>query len=377
MLKRFLSERPLRLPHLKPYVPRPSDPSIFWFNSERDDVISDVVNRICAAHETDRSGLEMALNDAAFHEIRRLEKQRDDEARDRLGYWRSMIRRIGKMDDSEQRRVLHTIVTNMARDIAGNFDPRVYRFARRAAPRLIGGVMEPRRLTEGLMDGAPASLDRVLRVQGDLDHIRNLQNRGSLVFVPTHSSNLDSIVLSQALETSGLPPVIYGAGKNLFTNPIISFFMHNLGAYRVDRRIQVSLYKRVLKLYSQVMIERGYHSLFFPGGTRSRSGMIDRHLKLGLLGSAVGAFTTNRVRRVDRPVWFVPTTINYALVLEAETSDQGLAHRRRAGSVHHRRRRIFSNRSLVRVLPKDGRNARRLHHSIRRADRPVWQYGRR
>jgi glycerol-3-phosphate O-acyltransferase len=179
--------------------------------------------------------------------------------------------------------------------------------------------MEPRRLTEGLLAGSPASLDRVLRVQGDLDQLRNLQNRGTLVFVPTHSSNLDSIVLSQALETSGLPPVIYGAGKNLFTNPIISFFMHNLGAYRVDRRIQVNLYKSVLKLYSQVMIERGYHSLFFPGGTRSRSGMIDSHLKLGLLGSAVGAFTTNRVRRVDRPVWFVPTTINYALVLEAET----------------------------------------------------------
>ena len=319
MLKRFLSERPLRLPHFRPYVPRPSDPSIFWFNSERDDVISDVVNRICVTQEADRSRLEMALNDAAFHEIRRLEKQRDDEARDRLGYWRSMIRRIGKMDDSEQRRVLHTIVTNMARDIAGNFDPRVYRFARKAAPRLIGGVMEPRRLTEGLIEGSPASLDRVLRVQGDLEQLRELQTRGTLVFVPTHSSNLDSIVLSQALEISGLSPVVYGAGKNLFTNPIISFFMHNLGAYRVDRRIRVSLYKHVLKLYSQVMIERGYHSLFFPGGTRSRSGMIERRLKLGLLGSGVEAFTTNRVRRVDRPVWFVPTTINYALVLEAET----------------------------------------------------------
>ena len=319
MLKRFLSERPLRLPHFRPYVPRPSDPSIFWFNSERDDVISDVVNRICVTQEADRARLEMALNDAAFHEIRRLEKQRDDEARDRLGYWRSMIRRIGKMDDSEQRRVLHTIVTNMARDIAGNFDPRVYRFARKAAPRLIGGVMEPRRLTEGLIEGSPASLDRVLRVQGDLEQLRELQTRGTLVFVPTHSSNLDSIVLSQALEISGLSPVVYGAGKNLFTNPIISFFMHNLGAYRVDRRIRVSLYKHVLKLYSQVMIERGYHSLFFPGGTRSRSGMIERRLKLGLLGSGVEAFTTNRVRRVDRPVWFVPTTINYALVLEAET----------------------------------------------------------
>jgi len=224
-----------------------------------------------------------------------------------------------KMDDVEQRRVLHTIVTNMTRDVAGNFDPRVYRFARRAIPRLIGGVMEPRSLGKELVGSASDSLDRVLKVQGDLEHLRYLQGEGSLVFVPTHSSNLDSIVLSQALETSGLPPVVYGAGKNLFTNPIISFFMHNLGAYRVDRRIRVSLYKDVLKLYSQVMIERGYHSLFFPGGTRSRSGMIERHLKLGLLGSAVEAFTTNRVRRVDRPVWFVPTTINYALVLEAET----------------------------------------------------------
>jgi glycerol-3-phosphate O-acyltransferase len=315
MLKRFLSERPLRLPHIKPYVPRPSDPSIFWFNSERDDIVSDVVKRICVDLEPDRSRLEMALNDAAYHEIRRLENQRDDEARDRLGYWRSMIRRIGKMDDTEQRRVLHTIVTDMTRDVAGNFDPRVYRFARRAVPRLIGGVMEPRRL----MAAAPQSLDRVLRVQGDVERLRHLQNQGSLVFVPTHSSNLDSIVLAQALEISGLSPVIYGAGKNLFTNPIISFFMHNLGAYRVDRRIRVGLYKHILKLYSQVMIERGYHSLFFPAGTRSRSGMIERRLKLGLLGSAVEAFTTNQVRRVDRPVWFVPTTINYALVLEAET----------------------------------------------------------
>ena len=315
MLKRFLSERPLRLPHIKPYVPRPSDPSIFWFNSERDDIVSDVVKRICTAHEPDRARLEIALNDAAFHEIRRLEKQHDEEARDRLGYWRAMIRRIGKMDDVEQRRVLHTIVTKMTRDVAGNFDPRVYRFARRAVPRLIGGVMEPRRM----MAAAPEPLERVLKVQGDLEHLRHLQNEGSLVFVPTHSSNLDSIVLSQALEISGLPPVVYGAGKNLFTNPIISFFMHNLGAYRVDRRIRVSLYKDILKLYSQAMIERGYHSLFFPGGTRSRSGMIERRLKLGLLGSAVEAFTTNQVRRVDRPVWFVPTTINYALVLEAET----------------------------------------------------------
>ena len=113
--------------------------------------------------------------------------------------------------------------------------------------------------------------------------------------------------------------MVYGAGKNLFTNPIISFFMHNLGAYRVDRRIRAQLYKEALKAYSCVVIERGYHSLFFPGGTRSRSGAIERRLKLGLAGTGVEAFSRNQVRGIDRPVYFVPATINYGLVLEAET----------------------------------------------------------
>jgi glycerol-3-phosphate O-acyltransferase len=37
------------------------------------------------------------------------------------------------------------------------------------------------------------------------------------------------------------------------------------------------------------------------------------------LGSAVQAFSRNQARGITRPVYVVPTTINYALVLEAET----------------------------------------------------------
>ena len=319
MIRRFFSERPIRLPHLRPYVPRPSDPSIFWFNSERDDIVGEVARRVAKAGCSDTSAMEISLNDTAFHEIRRLAAQRDAEAKDSLGYWKSLIRRIAKLDDIEKRRVVEQIVTRMAKDVAGNFDPRVYHFANRVAPKLITGVMRPSSLPKDLMNKSNNALDELLSVEGDVERLRALQKRGTLVYVPTHSSNLDSIVLAQAIENSGLPPVIYGAGKNLFTNPIISFFMHNLGAYRVDRRIRAALYKDVLKTYSQIMIERGYHSLFFPGGTRSRSGMIESNVKLGLLGSAVSAYTQNQVRRVDQPVFFVPTTINYALVLEAET----------------------------------------------------------
>jgi glycerol-3-phosphate O-acyltransferase len=95
--------------------------------------------------------------------------------------------------------------------------------------------------------------------------------------------------------------------------------MHNLGAYRVDRRIKHNLYKDVLKTYSCVLLERGYHSLFFPGGTRSRSGGVERRLKLGLVGSAIEAYARTLLAGKERRIFFVPATINYLITLEAET----------------------------------------------------------
>ena len=112
----------------------------------------------------------------------------------------------------------------------------------------------------------------------------------------------------------------YGAGKNLFSNAFMSYFMHNLGAYRVDRRLRFGLYKEVLKEYSTVLLERGYHSLFFPGGTRSRSNQIEHKLKLGLLGTTATAMVNNlRGEEPLRKIFVVPVTINYRLCLEAET----------------------------------------------------------
>ncbi|MFW5876861.1 MAG: 1-acyl-sn-glycerol-3-phosphate acyltransferase, partial [Myxococcota bacterium] len=256
---RALSERPLRLPYLKPYVPDPDDPAIFWFNSERRDIVREVVERVMRAHAGDHQTLEVALNDAALNEIRRLASQRDSETDAHLGEWRALIRRIARMSDDEKRQALHRIIEGYARDVAGNFDPRVYQFARRVVPKLLTGVMRPSRLLPDLL-GVKSYVHRLITVEGEVDLLRHLHPQGTLIYVPTHASNLDSIALAEALEMSGLPPVIYGAGKNLFTNPIISFFMHNLGAYRVDRRIKCELYKKVLKTYSCVMIERGYHS---------------------------------------------------------------------------------------------------------------------
>jgi glycerol-3-phosphate O-acyltransferase len=315
---RLLPSKPLRLPRLRPYVPKPDDPALFWFNGERGDIVREVTDRVTRAHSRTTTILEYTLNEVAYDESQRLARQRDEEARTSLGFWRNVLRRVGRMSDDEKKRTLESIVQRMTTDIAGNFDPRVYKMAETVVPRLLTGVMSPMALPQELV--RPHSrLSKILHTAGPIEKLRRLSHRGTLVFVPTHSSNLDSVVLGYALQVNDLPPVIYGAGKNLFGNPIVSFFMHNLGAYRVDRRVRARLYKEVLTTYSTVMIERGYHSLFFPGGTRSRSGMIESKLKLGLAGTGVDAFARNCVRGIDHPVWFVPVTINYALVLEAET----------------------------------------------------------
>jgi glycerol-3-phosphate O-acyltransferase len=117
-----------------------------------------------------------------------------------------------------------------------------------------------------------------------------------------------------------MPPLCYGAGLNLFNNPMMSFFMHNLGAYKVDRRKKARIYKDVLKTYAGCSIEMGYHNLFFPGGTRSRSNAVEQKLKLGLLGMGLDAYVHNlRAHREQPDVFIVPCTLNYQLVLEAET----------------------------------------------------------
>jgi glycerol-3-phosphate O-acyltransferase len=100
---------------------------------------------------------------------------------------------------------------------------------------------------------------------------------------------------------------------------MVSFFMHNLGAYKVDRKKKCSLYKDVLKEYATVTLELGYPNLFFPGGTRSRSGEVESKLKLGLLGCGLKAYIHNLQRSVERPnVFVIPVNLSYQLVLEAE-----------------------------------------------------------
>lgn len=285
---------------------------IFGFNAARSSIVEEVVERVTSSIKDPL----LSLNEAAYLETKRLQSHAGPE----LSEWRALAAHLGRMSDGELRDKLRAYAERYAWDVAGNFDRRVYKFASRAMAPILGALMSPRETVKNIHHSLDLSaLDSRIVVQGPREHVRKLSELGTVVFVPTHLSNLDSVVFGFAIERAGLPPATYGAGKNLFTNPVLSYFMHNLGAYRVDRRLRHSLYKDVLKTYSAVLIERGYHSLFFPGGTRSRSGGVERKLKLGLAGTGIDAFVRTTVRGRTQRVFFVPATINYLLTLEAES----------------------------------------------------------
>lgn len=220
--------------------------------------------------------------------------------------------------DGKEKELLERIVHRYASEIAGNFKPSYYRFARSVVTygfaRLLNASQD--NFFSGLFRGRRTLRDKI-RIRGHVDSVRTLAKKGTIVMVPTHFSNLDSILIGWVIHELGLPPFIYGAGLNLFNMKLFAYFMNSVGAYKVDRRKKNLLYLETLKTYSNLAIQEGCHSLFFPGGTRSRSGMIEKRLKLGLLGTALDAQRINYQEDTDKRIFIVPVDLNYNFVLEA------------------------------------------------------------
>jgi len=202
-------------------------------------------------------------------------------------------------------------------EIHGRFNPRVYRGATRVLPRALSGLLSGR--PGRLRDWSLSSQSR-LRVKGNLPLLAQLAKESTLVLAPTHVSNLDSPLIGLALYLAGLPPFVYGAGLNLFSNPMVGWWLGRLGAYTVDRTKKARLYKDVLKDYSVRCLTTRHHSLFFPGGTRSRSHEVEPRIKKGLLGTAAVAWQEMlAAKRPDSEVYIVPLTLSFTLTLEAAT----------------------------------------------------------
>ena len=217
--------------------------------------------------------------------------------------------------------LLNSITARYAEEIASNFKATHYKFTRSVVAYGFSRLLNAARVKgfKSIFSNQYTLQDKI-QITGETDQLRDLATKGTVVMVPTHFSNLDSILIGWVISVLGLPPFIYGAGLNLFNISIFAYFMNSLGAYKVDRRKKNLMYLETLKTYSKEAIQFGCHSLFFPGGTRSRSGMIESKLKLGLLSTAIEAQRANfenGVNDISGKIFIVPVTINYHFVLEA------------------------------------------------------------
>lgn len=243
-------------------------------------------------------------------------------------------------------------VDTILEEVGGGFAPALHGLVMTCAPPLLRVAFSPpgRALTALRGD------EGRLQFEGPVQELRRLAERGTLLIAPTHSSNLDSLVLGLALDRAGLPPCVYAVGEHLFRNPLVALLVRNLGGYRLDRGRADPTYWAVVQEYSTVLLERGLHSVVFPGGTRNRSNEVEssERLKRGLLGTGLRA----QHGATARPVFAVPVTINYLVVLEAEW----LVHYELTGRAHER----VVGDELLRPdrLPDSARRLRRLEQRV-------------
>ena len=300
---------------------------IYKISQDKDEYLQEIIAK------TKQETLERLRNEKdLFNEIKKIRYQEiirlkqnpwQSDKPSELEFWKQKkkeIISISSIENEVERKVelekqLNDIMDLYANEIVANFARPKYKFATKVIvlSRLLNTF--PGKLYKLFTPGK--SLHEKLQLNGEIEQIRKLSTQGTLVFVPTHFSNLDSPTIGIAIEGIGLPAVTYGAGINLFTIKLLSNFMNNLGSYKVDRRRRNEVYLQLLKNYSTLGLTRGVHSLFFPGGTRSRSGAIEDKLKLGLLGTAVEAQQINLKKNSKGKIFIVPVVLNYHFVMEA------------------------------------------------------------
>ena len=216
--------------------------------------------------------------------------------------------------------LLLRIIHRYSEEIVGTFRIKTFLFARKFLTFFFSRLLNAasaRRIRH--IFKSRLKLYQRLQARGELEIVRSLMSKGTVVVVPTHFSNLDSILVGYVMdEVVGLPSFSYGAGLNLLNSGIPAYYINRIGAYRVDRRKKNPIYLKVLKSFSNKSIQRGTNTLFFPGGTRSRSGELETRLKMGLLGTTVEAQRNMLKEGRKEKVFIVPVVLGYNVVLEAK-----------------------------------------------------------
>ncbi|OOG59444.1 glycerol-3-phosphate 1-O-acyltransferase PlsB [Rhodanobacter sp. C03] len=146
------------------------------------------------------------------------------------------------------------------------------------------------------------------------DKVRAVAPGYEVVYVPSHRSHADYLLMSYQLHVSGVVVPHIAAGVNL-NLPGIGPILRRGGAFFMRRSFTGNpLYSVVFKEYMAQLIDRGVPIEYFTEGTRSRTGRLLAP-RGGLLSMTVRAF----LRAPRRPVLFQPVYIGYEKLMEGKS----------------------------------------------------------
>jgi glycerol-3-phosphate O-acyltransferase len=155
--------------------------------------------------------------------------------------------------------------------------------------------------------------------RAELARIYALAQRNPVVFLPSHKSNLDHLVLQYALHENGHPPNHTAGGINMNFFPV-GALVRRSGVFFIRRTFKDNLvYKSVLRHYIDYLIEKRFSLEWYLEGGRSRSGKL-LPPRFGLLVNVVDAYRRGK----SEDVHLIPVAIAYEQIQDvgAYTAEQ-------------------------------------------------------
>jgi len=146
------------------------------------------------------------------------------------------------------------------------------------------------------------------------ERVRELATDYEIIYVPSHRSHIDYMLLSYVIYKRGLSIPYVAAGDNLDV-PVLGPLLRGAVAFFIRRSFRGNaLYTSVLREYMHTLITRNTPIEYFIEGGRSRSGRL-LPPKMGMLAMTVHS----QLRQTNKPVVFIPTYIGYERIMEGGT----------------------------------------------------------
>ena len=147
----------------------------------------------------------------------------------------------------------------------------------------------------------------------ELANVRKWSRKGPVIYVPSHKSHIDYLVLNFVLYVNHLHIPRTAAGKNLAFWPLGNYF-RKTGAFFIRRTFKgARLYSTVFSRYIKALLRENTPLEFFIEGGRSRSGKLILP-KIGFLSILIDAYR----EKYCEDLIFVPVSIVYDRILEEQ-----------------------------------------------------------